>query len=290
MRWVGNERRHEAMKTLIIIVGVLVGLYIVTTGSIYIFQRRLIYLPDTEREAPAESGLSGVQEVTLDTPDGARLIAWYAAAKPGKPTLLYFHGNAGSLSDRADRIQRFAGAGYGVFMPSYRGYSGSTGSPSEAALNADARLAYDHLRGLGLAERAIVLYGESLGSGVAVQLASERPVAALILDAPYTSLPDVGKLFYPALPVQTLMVDRFDSKHRIGEVRAPILILHGTNDTVVPLTLGQELFEAAPEPKEIAVLKGAGHSNIYDFGALPRLQEFIKVHLRDTPAQGAAKR
>jgi fermentation-respiration switch protein FrsA (DUF1100 family) len=278
------------MKTLMIIASVIAGIYVIAAGSLYVFQRRLIYLPDTEREAPADAGLPGVKEVVLATPDGARLIAWYAAAMPGKPTILYFHGNGGSLADRADRIRRFAGAGYGVFMPSYRGYSGSTGSPSEAAIVADARLAYAHLRGLGVAERAIVLYGESLGSGVAVRLASERPVGAVILDAPYTSLPDVGKLFYPIMPVRTFMVDRFDSKARIAAVRAPILILHGTDDAVVPLALGQALFEAAPEPKEMAVFKGAGHSDIYAYGAFPRVEGFIRSHLRDGSVSGSPKK
>jgi fermentation-respiration switch protein FrsA (DUF1100 family) len=278
------------MKTLLMIVGVIAVLYVIAVGSLYVFQRRLIYVPDTEREAPADAGLRGVREVVLQTPDGARLIAWYAAAGPGKPTFLYFHGNAGSLSDRAERIRRFAGAGYGVFMPSYRGYSGSSGSPSEAALHADARLAYEYLRGLGVAERAIVLYGESLGSGVAVRLAAERPVGAVILDAPYTSLPDVGKMFYPIMPVQTFMVDRFDSKKHIAAVRAPILILHGTQDTVVPLVLGKALFEVAPEPKEMAVLQGAGHSDIYAFGAFPRLEDFLRAHLGDVSARGAPTR
>ncbi len=272
------------MKTLLIIACLVAGIYVIAAGSLYIFQRRLIYFPDTEHETPAEAGLSGVREVVLETPDGARLIAWYVPAARGKPTLLYFHGNAGSLADRADRIRRFAGAGYGVFMPSYRGYSGSTGSPSEAAINADARLAYEHLRGLGVAERAIVLYGELLGSGVAVRLASEHPVGAVILDAPYTSLSDVGKMLYPVMPVQTFMVDRFDSKKHIAAIRAPILIMHGTNDTVIPLALGQALFEAAPEPKEIAVLKGAGHSDIYAYGAFPRLEDFLRTHLSNRQA------
>ena len=278
------------MKTLLIIAGLIAGIYVIAAGSLYVFQRRLIYLPDTDREAPAEAGLSGVREVVLETPDGARLIAWYVPAARGKPTLLYFHGNAGSLADRADRIRRFAGAGYGVFMPSYRGYSGSTGSPSEAAINADARLAYEHLRGLGVAERAIVLYGESLGSGVAVRLASEQLVGAVILDAPYTSLPDVGKMLYPVMPVRTFMVDRFDSKKYIAAVRAPILIMHGTNDTVIPLGLGQALFEAAPEPKEMVVFKGAGHSDIYAYGAFPRLEDFLRTHLSHGSTHAAPAR
>jgi len=277
------------MKILLLIVGIFVFVYVTAVGSLYVFQRRLIYLPDTEHEAPAEAGLSGVREVVLETPDGARLIAWYAAAAPGKPTFLYFHGNGGGLGDRVERLKRFAGAGYGVFMPAYRGYSGSTGSPSEPVLHADAKLAYDYLRKLGVAERAIVLYGESLGSGVAVQLASARPVGAVILDAPYTSLPDVGKLMYPIMPVRTLMVDRFDSKAHIAAVRAPILIMHGTADAVVPISLGQALFEVAPEPKEMAVFKGAGHSDIYSFGALARVEAFLRAHLGKGTARAAPR-
>lgn len=276
------------MKTLVIIAGVIAALYIIAAASLYVFQRRLIYVPYPNRETPAEAGLDGVREVVLETPDGARLIAWYAAAAPGRPTFLYFHGNAGGLADRADRIRRFAGAGYGLFMPAYRGYSGSTGNPSEAAINADARLAYEYLRKAGVAERAIVLYGESLGSGVAVRLASEREVGAVILDAPYTSLPDVAKMLYPIMPVRTFMVDRYDSQKHIAAVRAPILILHGTNDTVIPLALGRALFEAAPEPKEMAVFQGAGHSDIYAHGAWQRVDAFLGAHLGGASAPGAA--
>lgn len=276
------------MKTLMIIAGVIAAVYIIAVGSIYGFQRRLIYFPDAEHESPSDAGLSGVREVVLQTPDGERLIAWSAPAAPGRPTLLYFHGNSGTLADRADRIKRFADDGYGVFMMSYRGFSGSTGSPSESAIIADAHLAYDHLRGMGIPERSIVAYGESLGSGVAVQLASDRTVGALVLDAPYTSLPDVGKLIYPYLPVQTFMVDRFESSKHVLKVRAPILIMHGTDDSVVPITLGKALFAVAPEPKEMAVLQGAGHSNIYSFGAFARMDAFLRAHVGKAASAGRA--
>jgi fermentation-respiration switch protein FrsA (DUF1100 family) len=142
---------------------------------------------------------------------------------------------------------------------------------------------------MGIAERAIVVYGESLGSGVAVQLAADRTVGALILDAPYTSLPDVGKLMYPLMPVETFMIDRFDSKTHILKVRAPILIMHGTQDSVVPITLGKALFEVAPEPKEMAVLAGAGHSNIYAFGAFARMDAFLRAHVGKAAANALTR-
>jgi uncharacterized protein len=267
------------VKNLMIIGGVILTIYVVAAVSMFSLQRRLLYFPDTARHQPSEVGLSGVKEVVLDTPDGAKLIAWYAPARSGRPTLLYFHGNGGGLANRADRIRRFNAAGYGVFMPSYRGYSGGTGSPSEGAIVADAKLAYDHLIGMGLSARQIVPYGESLGSGVAVRLATERQVAALILDAPYTSLPDVGKLLYPMMPVHSLMLDRFESRTHIKSVRAPILILHGTEDEVIPIEFGEALFALAPEPKEIAVIDDAGHSDIYSFGAFATLDRFLNAHV-----------
>ncbi len=276
----------KIMQTLLTIAAIAAGFYLVIAVGIYAFQRSLIFYPDATYSTPAESGLGGVNEVKLETPDGQTLIAWYAPAAPGKPTFLYFHGNAGNLVNRAPRIERFARAGYGTFMLAYRGYGGSTGKPSESAVVADAVLAYDHLRGLGLPPRDILPYGESLGSGVAVQLAARHEVGALILDAPYTSLPAIGKRLYPFLPVETFMTDRFDSKQHIAEVRAPILILHGTNDGVIPVELGRELFQAAPEPKAMAELQGAGHSDIYMFGALEHLERFIAKH-RDNAGRRA---
>lgn len=268
------------MQTLLSIAVVLGGLYVTASLSLYLLQRRLIYFPNPAYYTPADEGLTNVREIKLDTPDGERLIAWWSPAGQGQPTLLYFHGNAGTLVDASQRLKLYAGAGLGVFMPSYRGYSGSTGTPSERALVADALLAHDHLRNQGVAPGDIIPYGESLGSGVAVQLAAARPVGALILDAPFTSLPDVGKRLYPVMPVRTFMIDRFESKRHISGVKAPILILHGTKDTTIPIELGKALFEAAPEPKELAILEGAGHSDIYLFGAFPRIRAFIYKYRR----------
>jgi fermentation-respiration switch protein FrsA (DUF1100 family) len=274
----------KIMQTIFTLAGVGLAIYLVVALGLFVIQRRLIYHPDAAYHTPAAADLNGVQEVRLETPDGERLICWWAPAAANRPTLLYFQGNAGGLIDRAPRVERFANAGYGVFMPAYRGYSGSTGSPSEKALIADAMLAYDHLRGLGIAPRDIVVYGESLGSGVAVQLAAARPVGVLVLDAPYTSLPDIGKSIYPFLPVDTFMVDRFESKRHVAKVEAPILILHGGMDTTSPLDHGRALYHAAPEPKELVVVEEAGHSNIAQYGAFAPLQRFIEKH------RGAAAR
>jgi fermentation-respiration switch protein FrsA (DUF1100 family) len=229
----------------------------------YLGQRKLMYFPDRERTLPAGVGLAGVEERAVETPDGARVIAWYGRAQPGRPTLLYFHGNGGSLSIRAPRIARFMGEGWGVYMMTYRGYGGSTGSPSEAANVADARLAYAALVREGVPPSSIVAYGESLGSGIAVQLAAELPLAGVILDAPYTSIVDVAAKAYPFLPVRLFLADRYETTRYIAKIRAPLLILHGERDGVVPVAMGRELARLAPGPHKLVVFPNGRHSDLY---------------------------
>ena len=162
--------------------------------------------------------------------------------------MLYFHGNAGSLRNRADRFRALAGDGYGLVALSYRGYGGSTGSPSEAGLIADAQAAYAFAAARVPAQR-IVVFGESLGTGVAVALAATQRIGGLVLQAPFTSAVDVGARVYWFLPVRLLMKDPFRSDARIGKVTVPLLVLHGERDQVVPIALGERLFALANEPK-----------------------------------------
>jgi len=229
----------------------------------YLGQRKLMYFPDRDRIQPAEAGLRGVEERVLETPDGERVIAWYGKARPGRPTLLYFHGNGGSLAIRAPRIQRFMEQGWGVYMMTYRGYGGSSGHPTEANNVADARLAYGALLREGVAPDAIILYGESLGSGIAVRLATEREVAGVILDAPYTSIVDLAAQAYPFLPVRALLIDRYETTKYIANVKAPLLIIHGGRDPVIPVVMGRELALLANEPKRLVIFPGGGHSDLY---------------------------
>jgi uncharacterized protein len=229
----------------------------------FLGQRKLMYFPDRHRTLPADVGLADVEERTIETPDGARVVAWYGRARPGQPTLLYFHGNGGSLSIRAPRIARFMEEGWGVYMMTYRGYGGSTGSPSEAANMADARLAHQALVKEGVAPRSIIAYGESLGSGIAVRMASELPVGGIILDAPYTSIVDVAAKAYPFLPVRLFLFDRYETTRYIGGIKAPLLILHGARDRVVPVAMGRELAQLAPEPKQLVIFPNGNHSDLY---------------------------
>ncbi len=263
-------------------------IFLVLAFTAWFFQRRLIYFPDPSRIVPVAMGLKDVSEVELQRPDGVTVLAWYGKARPGQPTLLYFHGNGANLAARSERIAAYRADGRGILIMSYRGYGGSTGMPSEKANVADAIAAYDHLVGRGVAAGDILLYGESLGSGVAVQVAIARPVGGVILDAPFTSLADVGAEVYPYLPVHLAIADRYDSLARITRIKAPLLIVHGERDQVVPIRMGRKLFEAANEPKTFAAIKGGGHSDHYQFGALDKINTWIDTLRANAPA-GAAK-
>jgi fermentation-respiration switch protein FrsA (DUF1100 family) len=234
-----------------------------------------MYFPDRTRVLPASFALSGVEERVLETPDGARLIAWYGRAEPGRPTLLYFHGNAGNLASRSERVRKYLNRGIGVFMLSYRGYSGSSGAPSERNNVADAKLAYDALIAEDIAAGDIILYGESLGSGIAAQLAAERPVGGIILDAPYTSIVDVAAAAYPIFPVRWFLFDRYETLRYLPAIDAPLLVIHGEADEVIPVTMGRAVYAAAKGRKEIVTFPGAGHSDHHLYGSSEEVFRWI---------------
>jgi uncharacterized protein len=263
--------RWLATRALRVLVLAWIGIF----ALVYPFQRKLLYMPIGDRTPPEAAGLIGATEDVITTPDGERLISWTSPAKPGHPTILYFHGNAGNIAWRADRFARLQSAGYGVRMIDYRGFGGSTGSPSEPGLIIDATTAYNRMRTEGIAPHNIILFGESLGTGVAVQLAASHPVAAVILDSPYTSTADVGARQYPYLPVRWLMWDQFNSLAYIASIRAPLLIVHGDRDPIVPYQLGSQLFAAASEPKQFLTLPGEGHTVPLDRGAWAAIVPFI---------------
>ena len=240
----------------------------------YFAQRSLMYFPDTARTPPAAAGLSDAEEIMLDTADGEKVIAWYVPPRGDRPVLLYFHGNGGALMHRAARFRSLTTDGTGLIALSYRGYGGSTGQPTEAGLLADADAAYAFAVARYPAER-IVAFGESLGTGVAVALASKRKVGRVILQAPFTSAAEIGALAYPFLPVRLLMQDQFRSDERIGEVRVPLLILHGQLDRVVPFAFGEGLLALANEPKRLVRFPRGGHNDLDSHGALAAVSEFL---------------
>jgi hypothetical protein len=260
-----------SLKWLLIVA---VAGYTGIVALLYLFQRSLMYFPDTRRTPPVQVGLPQAEEVMLTAADGERLLAWYVAPAPDKPVVLYFHGNGGALKLRAERFGRIVAPGYGLLALSYRGYGGSSGSPSEPGLIADARATYAFAAARVPAAR-IVLFGESLGSAVAIALAAERKVAGLILDAPFTSATDVAASVYPFVPARWLMKDQFHSAARIGKIEAPLLVLHGARDRVIPLAFGERLFALAREPKRLVRFPDGSHGDLDNHGAMTEILRFL---------------
>lgn len=234
-------------------------------GSVaYWGQHFLIYPRDSTRTDPERLGLAGVREQLLPTSDGETIVVWRANAAPGQPTILYFHGNGGALANRAYRIGFFRERGFGLAMMSYRGYSGSSGRPSEQANYRDAAQVLAELERAGTKRRDIFVYGESLGTGVAVEIAATHAgLGGLILEAPYTTLGDAAAARFGFLPVRTFIAESYASIDKIGRVGAPLLIVHGAKDWTIPITLGERLFAAARGPKLFRRYEGRGHNDLY---------------------------
>ena len=265
---------HRCMATLKWIALTAALGYAGLLALMYFAQRSLMYFPDPARKPPASVGLMQAEEVTLDTSDGERLLAWHVPPRDGKPVVLYFQGNGGGLDLRANRFRNLVSDGTGLLALNYRGYGGSSGRPTEAGLIADAQTAHAFATSRYAPER-LVLWGESIGTGVAVALAAERPVARVLLESPYTSTADVAASIYPFVPVRLLMKDQFRSDERIARVTAPVLILHGALDRIIPIRFGERLFELVRGPKQFIRLPQAEHNDHEQFGALEKVRPFI---------------
>jgi fermentation-respiration switch protein FrsA (DUF1100 family) len=255
----------------------LVAIYALICAVVYFGNRAFIYFPDPVRVAPAKVGLTAVEEVELVTADHVTLVGWHARAKQGKPTILYFHGNASNAANRAPRVETMVQDGFGVFYLNNRGYGGSGGKPTEEKNIADAIAAYDHLVGLGVPTNTIVAYGESLGSGQAIRLAAERPLAAIVLESPLTSIIDVAKATYFWLPLSLLITDKYDNEENIRSVTTPVLVLHGKQDGIIPSEMGLRVFRAANPPKKIEIYPSGGHVDLFDHGAWERTKDFLAL-------------
>ena len=241
---------------------------------VYVGQRSLQYFPERARTPPAAAGLPQAEEVFLDTADGERVIVWHIPPRAEKPVILYFHGNGGALAWRGERLHSLTADRAGLVALSYRGYGGSSGRPTESGLMEDARTAYAFATTRYPADR-IVLWGESLGGGVAVALAAEKPVARMVLESPFTSITDVASGVYWFLPVRWLIKDPFRSDLRIGKVTAPVLVLHGERDNVVPIALGERLYGLINAPKRFVRFPSAGHNDLGVRGALDIARPFV---------------
>lgn len=241
---------------------------------LYLAQRSLLYHPDRTHMSPAAAGLPEAEEVVLDTSDGEKVIAWHVAPRPGKAIVIYFHGNAEIVPWRAPRFRALTADGTGLLALSYRGYSSSTGTPTEEGLARDAEAAYAFVSARYAADR-IALWGHSLGSGVAVRLASERTIGKLVLEAPFSSVVDIAAARFWFVPVRLLLLDQFRSDQRIAKVTAPVLVLHGAHDRVIPITSGERLYDLIRAPRRFVRFPDGDHVNLDDFDVVGVVQAFL---------------
>jgi fermentation-respiration switch protein FrsA (DUF1100 family) len=235
--------------------------YVALCLVVYLTQAKLVYFPGREpRATPADFGLE-FRELQLRTKDGVGLHGWFLPVEGARGAVLVSHGNAGTIELRIELARSFVELGWSVLLYDYRGYGKSAGEPDEEGTYRDAEAAYEHLTTAeGFAGERVVLYGESLGAAVAIELARRRPCAAVIGESAFTSLPDVGAIAYPFLPVRLIARFRYDNLAKVAELGVPLLLIHSPGDEIVPVEHGQRLFQAAREPKRMLLTEG-GHND-----------------------------
>src|SRR4051812_40585884 len=242
---------------------------------LYFAQRSILFpIPETRRTSPQAAGFPQAEEHLLQTADGEQIIAWHVAPRAGKTVVIFFHDNGDILAWRAPWFDRLTADGTGLVAVSFRGYAGSSGSPSEAGLLNDAEAAYAFAAQRYGPER-IVSWGYSLGSGPAVALAARHRIAALVLEAPYTSIADVAAAAFPFAPVRWFVRDPFHAEQWIGDVTAPVLIMHGGRDATIPIRFGEKLYASAHEPKQMVRFPDAAHNDLDSFGTTEVARAFL---------------
>ncbi len=268
---------HSPIQTVVYAAVILLLLWL----GLRWFERINLYFPS--RTLTAHPGTFGLayEELRLTASDGAVIHGWFVEKSKEAPVILVSHGNAGNISHRLDKLIIFRTAGASVLLYDYRGYGRSSGSPTELGTYRDAEAAYRWLTEVrGVPPGRIVLYGESLGCGVAVEMSLRHPSAALILESAFTSVPDMGRLIFPFLPIDRMVRFRYDSIAKIPKVKTPVLVMHSPQDDIVPFEMGRRLFEAAPEPKTFFEMTGTHNEGFYDTG--PAYGRAIGDFLRKT--------
>ncbi len=259
--------------TLILIIFVVIYIFILI--STYVFQRNLLYHP-TENNYFGDKLLAPIEKVKIKTNDNIELLSWYHNKSISEyKTILFLHGNAGSLENRIHKINHFKDMNVNFLIVAWRGFSGNKGQPTEIGLYEDARSSIKWLKQKGIAEENIIIYGESLGTGVAIEVAQNKNFAGIILESPFTSMIDAGKNKYPFLPVAFLLKDKYESKKKIKNIKIPILVMHGKVDNIVPFDMGKQMYELANQPKFSYFSDYDDHMMEYNENLLKALKKFI---------------
>jgi fermentation-respiration switch protein FrsA (DUF1100 family) len=263
-------------KNLLKLILIIFFLYFFVLVFLYFYQRNLLYLPN-ENNYSGDKISVDIQKVKIPTSDNIELLGWYHEKNlKDHKTLVYFHGNAGSLENRIHKLNHFKNMNINFLIIAWRGFSGNNGKPTEEGLYIDGKSAIDWLIKKGVDEKNLILYGESLGTGVATHLAQNKNYAGVILETPFTSMIDTAKKFYPYIPVSLLLKDKFENYKKIKNINSPILVMHGEVDQIVPFFMGKKIYELANEPKYSYFTKYDDHMMEYDENLVLALKSFLK--------------
>jgi len=263
------------MNFLTLILSTLVLIYFILLISTYFFQRSLLYHPKENNYFSDKLEVS-IKRVKIKTSDGVELLSWYHKKDfEDYKTILFLHGNAGSLENRIHKINHFKDININFLIISWRGFSGNAGKPTEEGLYEDAKSAVRWLKSRGVDEKQIIIYGESLGTGVAIEIAQNKNFSGIILESPFTSMINAGKDKYPYLPVKLLLKDKYESDKKIRNVKSPILIMHGKLDKIVPFTMGKKMYKLSNVPKYYYFSEYDDHMMEYNDMLLKSLKNFI---------------
>jgi fermentation-respiration switch protein FrsA (DUF1100 family) len=258
------------------VLGALLGLYLLALTGFFALQRSFLYFPSQDHFSLSEAHANrAFTEISVRTADGLDLKAWYAPATSKTFTFVFFHGNGDSLYTASPDADPYIAAGYGFLLAEYRGYSRLPGTPTEAGLYADARAYIKGLMAQGVKSENIILFGHSLGTGVAVQMAEEFHVGGVMLLAPYLSIAEMAQENFPYFPAKYIALDRYENDKKMKNIHAPVLIVNGARDQVIPPSQGKQLYDLANEPRQFYSLPGRGHNDCFHDAAIIGL-EWVK--------------
>jgi len=259
-----------------LVIGIIV-IYASVLILLFIFQRSLMYHPQ-ENNYFGDKLEVEIAKVRINTSDDIDLLGWFHKKDLKKfKTIIYFHGNAGNLENRIYKLNHFKDMDVNFLIIAWRGFSGNLGKPTEKGLYNDAKSAILWLKKLGLSEKDIVIYGESLGTGVATEIAQNNNFAGLVLETPFTSMIDAAKNFYPYIPVSLLLKDKYDNQNKIKNINIPVLVMHGEADQIVPFWMGEKMYELANEPKINYFIDENEHLVTYDDELMKKMDNFYKL-------------
>ena len=250
--------------------------YCLLLTFIFFYQRKLLYYPNFNNHVTGHDLVHSIEKINIKTEDNIDLKGWFHLKDLKKKTILFFHGNAGTLDDRIYKLNFLGNLDINFLIIAWRGYSGSIGKPTELGLYQDAKSAVNWLNLKGIEDKNIILYGESLGTAVAIEIGQNKNFAGIILEAPFTSMVDIGKKHYPFFPVKLLLKDKFDSQKKIKNINSPILVMHGKKDTVVPFYMGEKIYDLANKPKYSYFVDLDDHMMNFDLNLIKAIETFVK--------------